>query len=52
MKKLRNQKVRSLKKTKLASPDELMEALANRAVAAEKKAVALTATSKSAVPPP
>ena len=38
LKKLRNQKARSLKKTKLASSEELLEALANRAAAAAKKA--------------
>ena len=36
--KLRNTKARTLKQTKLASAEELLEALANRASAAEKKA--------------
>ena len=40
LEKLRNQKARTLKKTKLASSEELLEALANRAAAAEKKAAA------------
>ena len=35
---MRNQKARSIKKTKLASSEELLEALANRADVAEKKA--------------
>ena len=36
--KLRNRKAMSIKKTKLASSEELLEALANRAAVAEKKA--------------
>ena len=40
LKKLRNQKARTSKKTKLASTEELLEALADRAAAAEKKQAA------------
>ena len=53
LKKLRNQKARSLKKTKLASSEELLEALANRAVQAERKAASSAATKTTEpVPPP
>ena len=51
LKKLRNQKARTLKKTKLASAEELMEALADRAVAAEKKRVALAFAAARATTP-
>ena len=46
--KLRNQQARSIKKTKLASSEELLEALANRAAAAEKKAAAEAAKNERA----
>ena len=51
LKKLRNQKARTLKKTKLASAEELLEALADRAAAAEKKKVALAVASARAPTP-
>ena len=51
LKKMRNQKARMLKKTKLASAEELLEALANRAAAAGKKAAAASATSVARDPP-
>ena len=51
LKKLRNQKARTLKKTKLASAEELLEALADRAAAAEKKKVALVVASARAPTP-
>ena len=52
LKKLRNQKARSLKKTKLASSEELLEALANRAAAAEKKAASAAVKRSQPDPPP
>ena len=48
LKKMRNQKARTLKKTKLASAEELLEALADRAAAAEKKKAALPVASVGA----
>ena len=47
LKKLRQNKARTLKKTKLASSEELLEALANRAAAAEKKAAAEAAKNRA-----
>jgi len=46
-----SQKARTLKKTKLASAEELLEALADRAAAAEKKKVALAVASARAPTP-
>ena len=48
LKKLRSQKARALKKTKLASAEELLEALADKAAAAEKKKAAPSVASARA----
>ena len=45
------QKARSLKKTKMASAEELMEALAARAESAEKKKEAIAAAAARAPTP-
>lgn len=51
LKKLRTQKARSLKKTRMASAEELMEALAARAESAEKKKEAIAAAAARAPTP-
>ena len=50
LKKMRSLKARTLKKTKLASAEELLEALADRAAAAEKKQAAQNVASVSDPP--